>query len=295
MTTKSAATKTPRSTNKRAAKAKPEAALVPNHTDTLEVAGADAGDMALDDLISSLTNPDEILEPLHTASHAVDEATLNAAVNGAEATELMVMSAAPEGVADGSTPTGDTSDLVAIEPEAAAKPAKKAAVPRKHYTDKTERLKDKLGAGLSEYSVLTLADAEVSDEELVAKMEETMVIIRSLNKKEQNWAVKFIEYLAGKKSSISEVTGTILKLLHEDGQITTGNEGNVFKKLVARPYSPGAARAMGGNNVGMLKDLKLILEDGKGKYIANPDSLLLMKANSMLFAPAREDGAFEKA
>lgn len=288
MTTKSATAKTPRSTNKRAAKVKPEAALVLNHTDPIEV--ADAGDLALDDLIASLNAPDEIME-ITTVLTTVDDATLSAAVSSAEATELMVSSATPEGVEDGATPTGDATDVV---PVAAAK-VKKVAVPRKHYTDKTERLKDKLGAGLSEYSVLTLADAEVSDEELVAKMEETMVIIRSLNKKEQNWAVKFIEYLAGKKSSISEVTGTILKLLHEDGQITTGNEGNVFKKLVARPYSPGAARAMGGNNVGMLKDLKLILEDGKGKYIANPDSLLLMKANSMLFAPAREDGAFEKA
>lgn len=288
MTTKSATAKTPRSTNKRAAKVKPEAGVVQNHTDSIEV--ADAGDLALDDLIASLNAPDEIME-ITTTSTVVDDATLSAAVGSAEATELMVSSATPEGVEDGATPTGDATDVV---PVAAAK-VKKVAVPRKHYTDKTERLKDKLGAGLSEYSVLTLADAEVSDEELVAKMEETMVIIRSLNKKEQNWAVKFIEYLAGKKSSISEVTGTILKLLHEDGQITTGNEGNVFKKLVARPYSPGAARAMGGNNVGMLKDLKLILEDGKGKYIANPDSLLLMKANSMLFAPAREDGAFEKA
>jgi hypothetical protein len=95
-----------------------------------------------------------------------------------------------------------------------------------------------------------------------------------------------IEFLAGKKASMSEVTSRILTLLHKDGFVTTGNDGNVFKDLVARPYSPGAARAMGGNNIGMLTDLKLIVADGKGKFVANPDSLLLIKANSMLFPAA---------
>lgn len=285
--TKSTAKRAPRSSTKAtAAKAAP--ALVLNHTESI-----DAGDLALDELIASLNAPDEILETPVTmavaeAAAPIDDAMLSAAVSGAEATEIMVAEATPEGVTEGAAPSGDGTDVVALPviKEKAAKEPKAPATPRKHYTDKTERLKDKLGAGLSEYSVLTLADAGVDEEELKVVMEKTMDIIRGLNKKESNWAVKMIEFLAGKKSSISEVTGTILKLLHTDGYISTGNDGNVFKTLVARPYSPGSARAMGGNNVGFMKDLKMIIADGKGKFIANPDSLLLMKANSMLFAPA---------
>lgn len=287
--TKSAAKRAPRSSTKAATTAKTAPALVLNHTESI-----DAGDLALDELIASLSAPDEILETPVTSAAAVetapviDDAMLSAAVSGAEATEIMVAEATPMGVTEGAAPTGDATDVVVapVKKEKAAKEPKAPAVPRKHYTDKTERLKDKLGAGLSEYSVLTLADAGVNEDELKVVMEKTMEIIRTMNKKESNWAVKCIEFLAGKKSSISEVTGTILKLLHTDGYITTGNDGNVFKTLVARPYSPGSARAMGGNNVGFMKDLKMIIADGKGKFVANPDSLLLMKANSMLFAPA---------
>lgn len=257
----------------------------------IETVDADTSDAALNDLIASLSDPDEVVESTITTKTAeVDDATLEAAVSGAEATEAVMLAATPEGVVDGSAaPTGTASDVVTesaaadADTEAAPK-AKKTPTPRKHYTDKTERLKDKLGTGLTEFSVLTLADAAVEDAELTAVMEATMQIIRDMNKKEQNWAVKFIEYLAGKKSSISEVTGRILRVLERDGCITTGNEGNVFKDLVARPYSPGAARAMGGNNIGMLRDLKLIVLDSKGKYVGNPDSLLLAKAKSMLFA-----------
>ena len=287
---KPAAKRASRSSTKAAKAAKTAPAMVLNHTESI-----DAGDLALDELIASLSAPDEILEtPVTTAAvevtaPLVDAAMLSAAVSGAEATEIMVAEATPGGVAEGAAPTGDTTDVVDAAPvkkEKAAKEPKAPATPRKHYTDKTERLKDKLGAGLSEYSVLTLADAGVNEEELQKVMAATMEIIRTMNRKEQNWSVKFIEFLAGKKSSISEVTGTILKLLHTDGHITTGNDGNVFKTLVARPYSPGSARAMGGNNVGFMKDLKMVIADGKGKFVANPDSLLLMKANSMLFAPA---------
>lgn len=259
-------------------------AVVLNHTEFIE--GSDPGDAALNDLIASLNapEPDEVVE----AVTAIDDAILNAAVSGAEATEAMILSATPAGVVDaGAIPTGDASDVVADKPEKKAKTPKEpkaAALPRKHYADKTERLKDKLGAGLVDYSVLTLADAGVTEAELGAVMENTMNIIRAMNSKEQNWAVKFVEYMAGKKASLSEVTARIFKVLERDGAITTGNEGNVFKDLIARPYSAGSARAMGGNNIGMLVDLKVILADGKGRFVANPDSLLLMKVKSMMTA-----------
>ena len=285
MNAKSSAPRAPRAPRAKKTKSVPaEAAVVLNHVEFIE----DAGESALNDLIASLNAPaDEIVEPV---TSVVDDVVLDAAVSGAEAIDASILFATPEGVVDaGAVPTGDASDVVATKtktPKAAKTPKKPkpAAVPRKHYADKTERLKDKLGAGLVDYSVLTLADAGVSEAELGAVMETTMGIIRAMNKKEANWAVKFIEYMAGKKASLSEVTSRIFKVLERDGAITTGNDGNVFKDLIARPYSAGSARAMGGNNIGMLVDLKVILADGKGRFVANPESLLLMKVKSMLTA-----------
>lgn len=286
------------------------------HVETIE--SSDAGDMALNDLIAELNgdstisastvSPDEVIEPRAIADSGddaldsliadlggevlesaapedaqIDTSVLDSAVSSAEAAEVMLSAATPDGVLDaGAAPTGDMSDVTAAG-ETPAK-EKRTALPRKHYSDKTERLKDKLGDGLGEYTVLTLTDAGVDEAALKAKMDETLVIIKAMNGKAQNWAVKFIEYLAGKKSSLSEVTARTLKVLERDGFISTGAEGNVFKDLIARPYSPGAARAMGGNNLAMMRALKVVLEDGKGRYIANADSLLLMKVSSMMKA-----------
>lgn len=242
---------------------------------------AETTDMALSDLIASLEAPAVVYAA--PAVVEMDDAMLSAAVSSAEATEASVSATASGGVVDaGAVPTGDASD-VTPDNEPAAEKTKRTPVPRKHYTDKTERLKDKLGSSLGEYSVLTLADA-VNEDELTAKMEETMVIIRGMSSKAQNWAVKLVEYLAGKKSSMSEVTLRIFKLLEKDGFITTGATGNLYLDLISKPYSPGAARAMGGNNLAALSGLKIIIADGKGRWVTNPDSLLAMKAQSMLFA-----------
>lgn len=286
--TKTSSAKTTSST-KRAPKA--AAALVLNNTES--VISADASDMALDDLIASLTEPDEVLVSTTTSEEPVviSDAMLDAAVSGAEATEIMVNSAVVGDADAAGVPTGDTCDVITesvAEGTAPEAKVKKTPTPRKHYTDKTERLKDKLGAGLSEYSVLTLADAGVTDEELVAKMEETMGVIKAMNKKKQTRAVVLIEYLAGKKATLNEVIARAARLLLSQGYLTTGNDGNLFKDLIARPYSPGAARAMGGNTISMMADLKLVTQDGKGKYVANPESLLLMKLQSMLTVPPAE-------
>jgi hypothetical protein len=44
---------------------------------------------------------------------------------------------------------------------------------------------------------------------------------------------------------------------------------------------------MGGNTISMFADLKVILAEGKGRFVANPDSLLLAKVKSMLTAAAK--------
>jgi hypothetical protein len=147
---------------------------------------------------------------------------------------------------------------------------------------KVRRLKDKLGDSAAEYTVLTLDDAGLDEEALKLKVEETFALIAKMNKKEANRAAMFIEFVAGKKAQMNNVLKRVLTVLSNDGYLATGLQGNVMQDLLAVPYTTGAARAMGGNTIGMYEDLAVIKADGKGRFIANPDSLLLMKANQLL-------------
>lgn len=258
----------------------------------------------LDALLADLGLPsDEVIEPaIETdAEPVVLEASLpstedlEAAVIGAETAELMSAAASEEGN-DGSAPTGTASELVGET--AAAGAEKKAPTPRVRYTDKVERLKARVGDQLAEYSVLTTAEVPMDDAALNEVMERTMDIIRAMNKKVGNRGVGFIEWLSGKKTSLNNVLERTLRLLKDDGYLQTGDEGNLMKNLLARPYSQASARAMGGNTVVMFKELKVILpvEGNKGRFVANPDSLLLAKAMSMLAgAPAADTAPTEAA
>lgn len=232
------------------------------------------------DVSSAISAADPIPGVPDTA-FAVSGEDLAAAVAGAESVEAMIAAATPETIAAGEAPTGDASDVPAATTE--AKP-EKVRVPRKHYTNKAERIKDRLGDSLGEYTVLTLDDAAAALDEdaLKAKMDDTMSLIAGMSKKKQNRAGFLLEFVSGKKATLNNVMAIALKKLSEDGALTTGKEGNYLTALLAVPYSPAAARAMGGNTVAVLEDLKLIVPDGKGKYVANPESLLLAKVNEML-------------
>ncbi|HDR8859213.1 TPA: hypothetical protein QDA74_003711 [Burkholderia territorii] len=80
-------------------------------------------------------------------------------------------------------------------------------------------------------------------------------------------------------------------MLVADGKITTGENGNLHKNLIAKPYSVSAARSMGRNTVTLMEKLKLLVPSGeKGTFVPNPESLLLMAAQARL-TPAAEPAA----
>lgn len=295
-TTASSSTKPVRKS--RAKPAPVATSMVVAHAETIEaddfsqlLADLGAAPDAADVVIESAADPvlELVLVP-ETPIVAVSDDILEAAMASVEATEAAAAGAAPESaVIDGAVPTdGAIAEDTPVIAGADADPAAPAKVrtPRVHYSDKVERLQARVGEKLGEYSVLTTEDAMVDDAELAAVMARTLDTIRAMNKKEQNRASNFIEFLAGKKAKLNNVLERVLKVLERDGFVTTGNKGNVIKDLVARPYSIASARAMGGNTIGMFTDLKVIVADGKGKFIANPDSLLLAKAKSLLSAAA---------
>lgn len=263
------------------AAAEPEAEVLTEPPVVVAAPTPDAETSALDALIASLGAPEAA-----EAAPVVTDAALLEAVEQVEAVEIATAAAETDTAPEGSVPTGEGTDVADPEVEAAPVKTKKASTPRVSYgttaDGKVRRLKDKLGDSAAEYTVLTLDDAGLDEQALAAKVDETFGLIAKMNKKEANRAAMFIEFVAGKKSQMNNVLKRVLQVLAADGYLTTGMQGNVMVDLLSVPYSAGAARAMGGNTIGMYEDLAVLKADGKGRFIANPDSLLLMKANQLL-------------
>jgi hypothetical protein len=177
----------------------------------------------------------------------------------------------------------------------AAAPAK-ARTPRIHYANKTDRIKARLGANLGNYLVLEIADADLEGDALKAKQDETLAVIDAMSVKVKNRASLLLDFLSGKTAKPNEILKRALDVLAADGKITTGDNGNLHKNLIAKPYSPSAARAMGRNTVTVMEKTKMIVAGAnKGEFLPNPSSLFLAMANEMtgLSAAAEEPAAEE--
>lgn len=241
---------------------------------TLEAEGA--GDTVLEEPVSSAVAD---LAP----AVALSDDELEATLGRVESVQASINAAALVATDPAAVPTGDASDVPPLTPaDASADAAPAPKTPRKHYANKVDRIKDRLGSGAADYTVLTLADAGVSDEDLKNVMDSTFAIIEGMNKKEQNRAGLLFDFLSGKKASLNTVLEKTLRVLNRDGYITTGKDSNLIAELLGKPYSIGSARAMSGNTVGMYADLKLLKADGKGRFVANGESTLLAAANAKL-------------
>lgn len=248
------------------------------------------GDADLNALLADLNLlPDEITvqaeppqEVEETVALPVDVVALSPdipegdGIDNAESTETIVT---PVPAVPAKKAKADKKAKAPAEPK---EPKVKAeAVPRKHYSSKVERITDKLGASLGDFTVLELADAMLEGDALKAKQQETLDIIKNSGKKVQNRQAFILEFIAGKSANLNGVIKTAVAILAKDGEIVTGVEGNFHKALLAKPYSPNAAKAMGGNTLLALKLLKMVNVGEGGKLVANPNSLVLAKLNSM--------------
>jgi len=168
----------------------------------------------------------------------------------------------------------------------AAKEAEKAAKPKRVYfgSDKVGRLQHTLGEKFGDFMVLTTSDAALTGDDLAAKQKETVGIIEAMGSKVKNRATFLIDFVSGKSKELNNVLAICLRTLHADGKIVTGDKGNFHAALIAKPYAPSAARAMGNNTVNCFRQLKLLVPHATEKqtYVANPDSLLLAMANEKL-------------
>lgn len=247
------------------------------------VAGADEIiEPAMDD------SDDSVIEPNLTAAVATDD-DLEAMLADTPVADPEPVEAAPvDKKADreakkAADRAAKKADREAKKAEREAKKAEKPApVPRKHYASKVERITDKLGEKLGDYTVLTLSDAALTGDELAAKQQETLDLVKGAGVKVQNRMTMLLEFVAGKSGKLNEVIERAFKLLKADGHITVGEKGNFHQNLLAKPYSPAAARAMGNNTLAAMREFSVICKNESGVYVANPESLIYIKVCSML-------------
>jgi hypothetical protein len=163
------------------------------------------------------------------------------------------------------------------EVEAAAKP--KVV----HYgNDKVRRIKETLGDKLGDLLVLELADAALEGEALAQYQSDVLAMIGKLPIKVKNRAMLLLDYVAGKSSELNNVITTAFRALHADGKLVSGDEGNLHQALLKKPYSAGAARAMGRNTINLFVAMKIVTKGEKQEFAANPASMLRAKVNSQL-------------
>ena len=168
------------------------------------------------------------------------------------------------------------------EKEAKKKEAgEKTTTPRKHYTSKVERVQDRFGAELGDYCVLEMGDAALTGDELKAKQDETIAVMKEQGVKVQNRMTYLMEFAAGKSAKLNSVANHAFNLLKSEGKLTTGENGN-YQTLLRKDYSKASANSMGNNTIAAMRALKIIKAGDKGEYVLNPESLYAIKINSLL-------------
>jgi len=192
-------------------------------------------------------------------------------VDGDELTDLMSQaSAAPlEQVVIEDAPGKEAGDETAKPIE------KRVAKPRRHYANKVDRLRDTLADGFDDAMLLSKADLKLQGKARADKQFETAKRIKGVGVKVQNRVTFLIEYAQGKTAKLNNVMQTALDVLKADGKLTTGNDGNLVKALVAGGKTPATARTMAGNTVAAFKVLDMVEGREPHTFYPNPDSVLL--------------------
>lgn len=170
------------------------------------------------------------------------------------------------------------ADAVVVKGEAKPKKERKPVAPKEKKEprptfvthDKSEILLHRVGEK-RELLNLELTDFALPPEEQLAKQKALLEDIDKNTAKKV--AEKALMVFAGKSS-----TQTVIKIAFEtlarDGYLTSGNEGNLHKALLAKPFSQGTAASQ-GNQIFCLFPLLKIAVKSKGRLDPNPNSTIL--------------------
>ena len=243
---------------------------------------ANADDALLSSMLGDL---DEVIEE---ADEVVEPETLEAAVadlHKAEAVQELYADQDDEVEATAEADKPATEALPdektvkakkAKQPKAAKEP-KEPKAPRvtstTHKPD--ERLMALLGGDKTWLGFIKTDDtimAERRADQFLADMHDRDAIADKVKDK----AIMLLTWIASGKdtSALNEVLLRSFSVLFKDGELTSGNKGNLQTNLLSKPYSPGTAASQ-ANQMFMLFPILGITQREKGRMVINPDSAIV--------------------
>lgn len=177
------------------------------------------------------------------------------------------------------------------EPKAPKEPKPEAVRYNGHKTNADAVLRHRLGDKTSEMLILEVDDASLEPAALAAKQSELLALLNTRPKSEgdgpksqQKVAEKVVMLFGWLKNggTLNKVMDITFRQLIADGFIQSGEKGNLWTALLAKPYSKGTANAQGGQMMSMLPMLKIATVSEKGKLVANPNSMILMAVKAQM-------------
>jgi len=184
-------------------------------------------------------------------------------------------------------PAKQKKEKKAKEPKAPKEPKERSAL-RDHFATPSQKVAAHLGDAKGEYLLLNMDDAMLEGEALVERQASIAAMLDDKNpktwklaQKEKEKAVMLFGYLK-KGGQLNEVMRRAFTLLINEGELTSGDKGNLQQDLLKKPYSIGTARSQANQMFGLFQALEIVTKSEKGKFVANPDSLILAKVKGML-------------
>lgn len=255
---------------KKAASKKNEAPVVDQSLAALE-ASLNAGETITPDasIPGALVHEEGGIVGADLLADLLDEAAQNDAANA-------VASAAPAN-------TGKIEAAAKPTP-APAKPNDAAGTVRPGVSAKTsEKIMFRLGSKAGDFLVLETKDAELDEAALKARQDEMLKNFDGTSQiKVREKMVQLFGYLSGSNAKLNEVMRRAFTVLLKDGNLISGEKGNLHVDLLAKPYSVGTARAQSGQIFSLFPQLKIVNKTDRGVYVANPDSVILQMMKQRL-------------
>jgi hypothetical protein len=149
------------------------------------------------------------------------------------------------------------------------------------FNKQSERILHNLGDKTGDFMLLELKDAELTGDKLKERNKEVLALIDAIPaKKVGEKALQLFKWMHN-GGDMNEVMRRAFTLLAKDSQLESGDKGNLQTDLLKKPYSVGTARSQSNQMFMLMPALKITIKE-KGRMVANPDSLILMKVNSIL-------------
>jgi hypothetical protein len=139
---------------------------------------------------------------------------------------------------------------------------------------------NKLDEITSENLLLELADKNIDTAGLAAKRKEVLALIAANSQKKVKEKCVYLFDWIQNGGNLNNVIERTIRLLKRDGYLTFGIKGNLYKDLRLKPYTDKTSQAQAGQMSSMLPMLKIVVDDGNGRFVPNPNSLLMTKLNA---------------